>query len=220
MRKNLTIIKLTTERVILMKTRIFEFSAFAALVISIVMCLAFESDCKDIRSNVLRLHVIADSNSTEAQKVKLLVRDALLEEGRELFEGNGNIEEAEIRLSENIDKMKAVAERTLREEGFTYSAEVEITECYFPTRQYGNVTLPAGYYNALRVVLGSGEGENWWCVMFPPMCLPAASEDEARLSDVLDEKCLDIVSDSGKYEVRFWIVEKWYELKSWISDKG
>lgn len=203
-----------------MKIRIFEISAFLALIISVAVCLTFEKDCEDIRSNVLRLHVIADSNSAEAQSVKLTVRDALLEEGRELFEGNGNIEEAEIRLSENLDKMKAVAERTLREKGFTYSAEVEITECYFPTRQYGSVTLPAGYYNALRVVLGSGEGENWWCVMFPPMCLPAAGEDEARLSDVLDEKCLDIVSDSGKYEVRFWIVEKWYELKEWISDKG
>ena len=203
-----------------MKIRIFEISAFLALIISVAVCLIFEKDCEDIRSNVLRLHVIADSNSAEAQSEKLTVRDALLEEGRELFEGNGNIEEAEIRLSENLDTMKAVAERTLREKGYTYSAEVEITECYFPTRQYGSVTLPAGYYNALRVVLGSGEGENWWCVMFPPMCLPAAGEDEARLSDVLDERSLDIVSDSGKYEVRFWIVEKWYELKEWISDKG
>ena len=202
-----------------MKIRIFELSALAAFVISLAMCIAFESDCKNIRNNVLRLHVIADSNSDAAQKVKLLVRDAILEESGELFEGNGNIEEAQIRLSESLDTMKVVAERTLREKGFTYSAEVEITECYFPTRQYGNVTLPAGYYNALRVVLGSGEGENWWCVMFPPMCLPAASKDEARLSDVLDEKSLEIVSESEKYEERFWIVEKWYELKEWAESK-
>ena len=199
-----------------MKTRIFEISSFTALFICIVACIAFEKDCEDIRSNVLRLHVIADSNSAEAQSVKLMVRDAILEESKELFEGNGSIEGAEVRLSENLDVMKAVAERTLRENGYTYSAEVEITECYFPTRQYGDITLPAGYYNALRVVLGSGEGKNWWCVMFPPMCLPAAGKDEAKLSDVLDERSLDIVSDSGKYEVRFWIVEKWYELKEWI----
>jgi stage II sporulation protein R len=102
-----------------MKIRILEISAFLALIISVAVCLTFEKDCEDIRSNVLRLHVIADSNSAEAQSVKLTVRDALLEEGRELFEGNGNIEEAEIRLSENLDKMKAVAERTLRENGFT-----------------------------------------------------------------------------------------------------
>ena len=203
-----------------MKIRIFEASALVAFIISVAMCLVFESDCKNIRNNVLRLHVIADSNSDAAQGVKLLVRDAILEESGELFEGNSNIEEVEIRLSENLDTMKAVAERTLRENGFTYSAEVEITECYFPTRQYGNVTLPAGYYNALRVILGEGEGENWWCVMFPPMCLPAASKDEARLNDVLSEKSMDIVSHSGKYEVRLWIVEKWYELKEWISDKG
>lgn len=199
-----------------MKIRIFEISAFLALFLSIGICLAFENDCKDIRSNVLRLHVIADSNSKEAQSVKLKVRDALLTEGRELFEGNVSVDEAEIRLSENLYRMKSVAERTLRENGYTYSAEVEITECYFPTRRYGDITLPAGYYNALRVVLGEGEGENWWCVMFPPMCLPAASKDEAKLDDVLNEKSMDIVSKSGKYEVRFWIVEKWYELKEWI----
>ena len=202
-----------------MKIRIFEASAFIALFICIISCIAFEKDCEDIRSNVLRLHVIADSNSSEAQSVKLKVRDAILEESGELFEGNTSLDGAEIRLSENLDTMKAVAERTLRENGYTYSAEVEITECYFPTRHYGDITLPAGYYNALRVVLGEGEGENWWCVMFPPMCLPAASKDEAKLSDVLDEKSLDIVSDSGKYEVRFWIVEKWYELKEWVGDR-
>lgn len=203
-----------------MKTRIFEISSFTALFICIVACIAFEKDCEDIRSNVLRLHVIADSNSAEAQSVKLMVRDAILEESKELFEGNGSIEGAEVRLSENLDVMKAVAERTLREKGYTYSAEVEITECYFPTRQYGDITLPAGYYNALRVVLGSGEGKNWWCVMFPPMCLPAAGKDEAKLSDVLDERSLDIVSDSGKYEVRFWIVEKWYEFREWVEAKA
>ena len=196
-----------------MKTRIIEMSAFIALLICVISCIAFEKDCEDIRSNVLRLHVIADSNSSEAQSVKLKVRDAILKESGELFEGNTSIDGAEIRLSENLELMKEVAERTLKENGYTYSAEVEITECYFPTRQYGDITLPAGYYNALRVVLGEGEGENWWCVMFPPMCLPAASKDEAELDDVLNEKSIDIVSHSGKYEVRLWIVEKWYEFR-------
>lgn len=199
-----------------MKMRILEISALTAMIICIAMCVSFEKDCEDIRGNVLRLHVIADSDSAAAQSVKLKVRDALLTEGRELFEGNGSIDEAEVKLSENLDRMKSVAERTLRENGYTYSAEVEITECYFPTREYGGVTLPAGYYNALRVVLGSGEGQNWWCVMFPPMCLPAAEKDETQLSDVLDERSIDIVSDKGRYEVRFWVVEKWYELREWI----
>lgn len=195
-----------------MKLRMLEISAVIALFVCIISCVSFENDCEDIRENVLRLHVIADSDSEEAQSVKLKVRDALLSEGRELFEGNSDIEEAETSISENLELMKAAAERTLRENGYTYSAEIELTECYFPTRQYGNVTLPAGNYNALRVVLGEGEGHNWWCVMFPPMCLPAAGKDEAKLNDVLDEKSIDIVTGGKKYEVRFWIVEKWYEL--------
>ncbi len=195
-----------------MKLRMLELSAVIALFVCIISCVSFENDCEDIRENVLRLHVIADSDSEEAQSVKLKVRDALLSEGRELFEGNSDIEEAETSISENLELMKAAAERTLRENGYTYSAEIELTECYFPTRQYGGVTLPAGNYNALRVILGEGKGRNWWCVMFPPMCLPAASKDEAKLSDVLNEKSMDIVSDGKKYEIRFWIVEKWYEL--------
>lgn len=195
-----------------MKLRMLELSAVIALFVCIISCVSFENDCEDIRENVLRLHVIADSDSEEAQSVKLKVRDALLSEGRELFEGNSDIEEAETSISENLELMKAAAERTLRENGYTYSAEIELTECYFPTRQYGGVTLPAGNYNALRVVLGEGKGRNWWCVMFPPMCLPAAEKEQAKLSDVLDERELDIVTGGKKYEVRFWIVEKWYEL--------
>ncbi|MBR3816524.1 MAG: stage II sporulation protein R [Clostridia bacterium] len=195
-----------------MKLRMLELSAVIALFVCIISCVSFENDCEDIRENVLRLHVIADSDSEEAQSVKLKVRDALLSEGRELFEGNSDIEEAETSISENLELMKAAAERTLRENGYTYSAEIELTECYFPTRQYGGVTLPAGNYNALRVVLGEGEGHNWWCVMFPPMCLPAAQKEQAKLSDVLDERGLDIVTGGKRYEVRLWIVEKWYEL--------
>lgn len=195
-----------------MKIRIFEISAVIALLISVILCVGFENDCEDIRENVLRLHVVADSDSEQAQSVKLKVRDALLEESRGLFEGNTSLDQAQSKLGSSLDEMKAVAERTLREEGYTYSAAVELTRCYFPTRQYGGVTLPAGNYNALRVVLGEGEGHNWWCVMFPPMCLPAAGKDEAKLNDVLDEKSIDIVTGGKKYEVRFWIVEKWYEL--------
>lgn len=195
-----------------MKLRMLELSAVIALFVCIISCVSFENDCEDIRENVLRLHVIADSDSEEAQSVKLKVRDALLSEGRELFEGNSDIEEAETSISENLELMKAAAERTLRENGYTYSAEIELTECYFPTRQYGGVTLPAGNYNALRVILGEGKGRNWWCVMFPPMCLPAAEKEQAKLSDVLDERGLDIVTGGKRYEVRLWIVEKWYEL--------
>ncbi len=197
-----------------MKIRIIEASVFLALFICIFSCLCFEKDCCDIRDNVLRLHVIADDDSAEAQSLKLEVRDALLKKGAELFLGNDSLSAAQGKLSDNLSGLKKIAEDTVKQRGYTYEADIEITRCYFPTRQYGGITLPAGEYNALRVILGEGEGENWWCVMFPPMCLPAAGEDEKKLSDVLNEKSMDIVSKSQKYEVRLWIVEKWYELWS------
>ncbi len=202
-----------------MKIKFLEAAAFLALFICIAACVGFEKDCEDIRQNVLRLHVIADSDSQEAQKLKLQVRDALLLKGEELFSDNDSLDSAQIKLSDNLEQMKKIAEETVKEKGYTYPVEVLLTESYFPTRQYGDITLPAGKYNALKVVIGEGEGQNWWCVMFPPMCLPAASKDEAKLTDVLNEKSMDIVSNEQKYEVRFWIVEKWYELKEWVKGR-
>ena len=200
-----------------MKIKLFEISAFAALIICIVSCIAFEKDCENIRENVLRLHIIADSNSAEAQTLKLKVRDAVLEQGRDIFTGNTDISAAEKSLGDNLELLRDVAQKTIEENGYTYSARVELTSCYFPTRQYGDITLPAGEYNAVRILLGSGEGENWWCVMFPPMCLPAAEGEKEMLGDVLNGKSMEIVSESEKYEVRLWIVEKWYELKAWLE---
>ncbi|MBQ8503321.1 MAG: stage II sporulation protein R [Clostridia bacterium] len=197
-----------------MKTKIFELSVFISLFLCIIGCVSFENNCDDIRHNLLRLHVIASGDTKEEQELKLKVRDAILEKGADVFSQNDTLKTAESKIKDNINLLKETAESTIRENGYTYSATVELTKSYFPTRQYENITLPAGYYNAVKVIIGEGEGQNWWCVMFPPMCLPAASGNEKELKDVLNEKEMDIVTGGSKYEVRFWIVEKWQELKA------
>lgn len=197
-----------------MKTKILEISAFLALFICIVGCVCFENDCEDIRQSLLRLHVIASGDTKEEQELKLKVRDAILEKGAAVFSQNDSLSDAESKIEDNLSLLKQTAENTIRENGYTYSATVELTKSYFPTRQYENITLPAGSYNAVKVIIGEGEGQNWWCVMFPPMCLPAASDSEKKLTDVLNEKEMDIVTGGSKYEIRFWIVEKWQELKA------
>lgn len=196
-----------------MKSRIFELAVFISLFICILSSLSFERDCEDIRQSLLRLHVIASGNTHEEQELKLKVRDAVLTAGADIFSRNDDLDSARLKAEENAEKLRVIAEETLRKNGCTYPATVEVTECYFPTRQYENITLPAGKYNAVRVIIGEGKGKNWWCVMFPPMCLPAAKENEAELSDVLGEKSMNIVENRNKYEVRLWIVEKWYELR-------
>lgn len=200
-----------------MKIKAIELSVFAALIICIASSISFERDCEDIRQSLLRLHVIASGDTQQEQEIKLKVRDAILTAGADIFSHNDDLTSAKSKAERNIIELQSIAEDTLRKNGCTYPVKVEVAECYFPTRQYESITLPAGKYNAVRVIIGDGAGQNWWCVMFPPMCLPAAKENEAELSEVLSEKSLKIVENADRYEVRLWIVEKWYELRERVA---
>ena len=162
----------------------------------------------NVREECLRLHVLANTDSEEDQSVKLKVRDAILEETGELFVSCKTASEAVSEASAYKEEIKAVAERVLNENGFSYGAEVLIEEEYFGTRQYDNVSLPAGNYTALKVLLGEGEGHNWWCVMFPPLCLPAVSESlEDSVYGVFGENGGNLVTGKSGYKVKFRIVE-------------
>ena len=172
--------------------------------------MSFASACKDIRNSVLRMHVIANSDSAEDQALKLKVRDAVLEAGKEYFDNSESAAEAEKKLVLVKDELEAVAKKTVIDNGYDYDVKVNIGNAYFPTKTYdGEVTLPAGEYEAVNVVIGSGNGHNWWCVMFPPMCLPAA-ESDVELDEVLSRDEYEIVKSNPKFEPRFKIIE-WYE---------
>ena len=185
-----------------------EISVLIALVLCCVINVnAFSKQCDSIREKMLRMHVIANSDSVEDQELKLKVRDAVLEEGKELFDGSVTSEDAEKILVPHIEELEKVALETIKSEGFDYKVKITVGEEYFKTRTYDNsVTLPAGYYTAVKVVIGEGQGQNWWCAMFPPMCLPAANA-ECELSDVLNDDETDIVTNSEKYKFKFKIVE-------------
>ncbi len=161
-----------------------------------------------VREECLRLHVLADTDSEADQSVKLKVRDAILEETGDMFISCASASEAVNRVLEKKEVIKEIAENVLRENGFDYGAEVFVEEEYFGTRQYENVSLPAGNYTALRVVLGKGEGHNWWCVMFPPLCLPAVTErTDDSVYGVFGENGGDLVTGKSGYKVKFRIVE-------------
>ena len=196
-----------------MKLKLIEIALFLSLFISIVSCISFEKECDGIREKVMRLHVIANSDSEADQTLKLKVRDRILSESEAVFSPSENLREAERDVEENMDELKACAEKAVKAEGYSYNVKVSFEPSYFPTRTYENVTLPAGYYKSLKVIIGEGEGRNWWCVLFPPMCLPAAMKEEEVLSAVLSEDELSVVSSKPEYEVRFWIVEKIQEIK-------
>ncbi len=198
-----------------MKAKIFDIAVIISLVfVFVISVVSFENTCKGIRGQVLRLHVVADNDTAEAQRIKLMVRDAIIEGRGELFEDAGNLAAAESITEENLLDIGLIAAETMKSEGYNMPVRVERGRSYFPTRTYENsVTLPAGYYSALKIIIGEGKGQNWWCVMFPPMCLTAAQEKEI-MADVLTDKEMGLVTSKPKYEVRFWIVEKYWELKS------
>lgn len=193
-----------------------ELAALIAFIICITLSTyKLDSECEGIRENVLRLHVVAASDSDADQKIKLQLRDELLLKGKEVFSGSGTKAEAEEKLRYGISLMQKEADDFLSKEGYPHKARVSLEKSYFPTRSYESFTLPAGIYDALKVTIGSGEGQNWWCVMFPALCLPAADKGKADFDGILTDKQQKIITDE-KYEVRLWLVEKWQEMKDFF----
>lgn len=200
-----------------MKKDFFISLALVAIILTacILNIVSFAQACDSVRRDVLRLHVVADSNSETDQKLKLLVRDAVLEKGGELFEGTVTVDTVKAEILPRVDELKAAATKVLRENGCKNSVEITVTEEYFNTRCYEDFTMPAGVYTAVRVNIGSAQGQNWWCVMFPPLCLPAASTDaDAFFTDAE----MKVVSSSPEYEPRFKIVEIIESIKAKLKE--
>lgn len=188
----------------------------AGLVIAIVAAmLPFGAKCAEIRKSVFRLHIIAASDSSRDQALKIKVRDGLLSLTDEIFSGARTAAEAEEAARNNIAALREKAAETLRENGCSDSVSLTVGTAWFNTREYDDFTLPAGEYEALRVVIGEGKGKNWWCVMFPAVCLPAAS---AEIDDALDEDSSEIVHGKTIYKPAFGIVELYERIRKLFTD--
>lgn len=197
-----------------------------AIIISIVFLLlwnisVFAYQCGEIRSDVLRLHILANSDSEEDQKLKLKVRDEILKTGYGIFNGSVCIENAVEKITPQINKIKETAEQVIKDNGYDYKVTVTLENEYFSTRVYNDsITLPAGKYLALKVIIGNGQGKNWWCVMFPALCLPAVESNQRdEIDKVLNTDEEEIILDSSKYEVRFKIVELIESLKEKVDNR-
>lgn len=166
-----------------------------------------------LRGSVLRLHILAESDSERDQTLKLRVRDALLESG--ILEGADSLAEAEAIAADRLPDIERIAETVLRANGCDLPVEAELADTDFDVRTYGDITMPAGTYRALRVKIGSAQGHNWWCVMYPSLCVPAACEvtdDKQTELERFDDEELDIMYEPEKYEIRFAIWDKIKEL--------
>lgn len=170
---------------------------------------ALMNDKSALSNNLIRLHVIANSDSQEDQMVKLKVRDAVLEEIRGITEIAADRNEAYSLLTERLPGLQETANRVLQAQGSTAMATVELGEEAYPTRQYDTFSLPAGVYDSLRITIGDGEGQNWWCVVFPGLCLPTASDEVAdtAVSAGFSEDLGNTLTTQDGYQVRFFLLD-------------
>lgn len=181
----------------------------------------------DISNSVFRLHVIANSNSEEDQNLKYKVRDALIEYMNSISKGVSSKEEAIKIAEENKENFYNIAKKVINDNGFNYNVNINIGNFSFPTKTYGDISLPAGFYDALKVEIGEASGRNWWCVMFPSLCFVDVSEgivpDESKedlQSNLQEEEYNLISSDNLEFQVKFKLVELFENAKIIIANKG
>lgn len=181
---------------------------------------------ENLSNSVFRLHVIANSDTQEDQDLKYIVRDKLIEYMNTLSQSCSSKEEVIKIAQDKLKNFKQIAENTIREQGFSYPVEVEIGNFEFPTKTYGDISFPAGYYDALRVKIGEAKGKNWWCVMFPPLCfvdvttgiVPDNSKDDLKQN--LSNEEYKIISDTESSDItlKFKLIE-FFENNGLITAK-
>ena len=195
------------------------------VLIACIFCIAcsalfsFGEECSFIRENTLRLHILANSDSPADQALKLKIRDAVLSCSGELFSGCDTRQKMISAAQEQLPKIQQVAEKTALHNGYELPVTASVTDMFFETRRYDHVILPAGIYTAVRIELGAAAGKNWWCVLYPPLCVSAAqtgfTEEEAQISDsLLQQDALP------HYRARLAVVEWWETLCRWAKEKG
>ncbi len=183
---------------------------FLLLLYSSICAISYAQNIStDIANSVFRLHVIANSDTQEDQNLKYKVRDNLLDYMNKICENTNTKQEAISIVEKNKDTFEQIASNTIKEQGYDYPVKINIGNFEFPTKNYGDISLPAGYYDALRVEIGEAKGQNWWCVMFPPLCFVDISsgvvpeESKELMENNLSEEEFALVSNQSDNEIQF-----------------
>ncbi len=177
---------------------------------------------QELADSMIRLHIIANSDRDEDQALKLAVRDQVLAEAKEIYPEGATLEEARQVLEGHLDDLAEAGQKVVEEQGFDYPVTAQLTQCWFPTKEYQDFSLPAGNYTALRVTIGEGAGQNWWCVAFPPLCLGAASQtvDYATQAGYFTPQQAALVTEENQgYVLKFKGMELLGQFQEWISNR-
>lgn len=202
------------------KLKKWELCLMFGLLCALVSGAWLEREQTALADRMIRLHVIANSDSAEDQALKLAVRDRVLERAEGVYPAGADLDTARTALEDSLTELAAAGRREVEARGYDYPVTAAITQCWFPTKEYDGFSLPAGEYTALRVVIGEGEGKNWWCVAFPPLCLGAASEtvdDAVSAGRFTPEQGALMTREGQEYVLKFKALELWDELKHSVN---
>lgn len=190
--------------------------AVIAIIIGLVCTYLFSPEAqaqdemqKEIASKIIRFHVRANSDSDEDQELKLMVKDAVVSYLSEEMKAADSKDDSAAYIKAHIEEIEAIALEVIKEQGYSYTVNAYITTEYFPTKSYGDVTIPCGEYDAFRIDIGENAGNNWWCILYPPLCFVqgsygiATEESKMLLKNVLDEDEFDYVSGASSEEIGF-----------------
>ena len=202
-----------------MKWKIGEVSLLLALAVTMVWGAWSLQEQDALQEKMIRLHVIANSDSQEDQALKLEVRDRVLERATALLEQSSDMLDAKVRLENALPAIETAAQEEISAQGYDYTVSARLEQTEFPTKLYDGFSLPSGEYLALRVVIGEGAGENWWCVVYPPLCMTAATDmQETALTMGLGEKDISLMTEENTgYVLKFRSVELWENLRQWLQ---
>ena len=197
-----------------MKKRVVSLILLAASALTVTLCAVLQAQSQRMADKIIRLHVVANSDTSADQAVKLAVRDAVLREAGRVLDGAEDPKQA---VAAQLPALEAAANAELQRQGSEDLARVSFRRELFPTREYDTFSLPAGVYDSLRVTIGQGEGHNWWCVIFPPLCAQAAGLSERAVQALSDDDVRLVTESDGGYVVRFRLLELWDALVQRVS---
>ena len=202
------------------KLKTWEAALIFGVLIAVVAGSWLGQEQEELADCVIRFHVIANSDSEEDQALKLAVRDRVLEQAEGLYPQNATLSQAQAALEGHLGALAAAGRAVVEEKGYDYPVTAQLEESWFPTKEYEGFALPAGKYTALRVTIGDGRGQNWWCVAFPPLCLGAASEtvEQAAQAGLFTPEQAALVTGGGEgYVLKFKAMELLGELRGLLN---
>ena len=198
-----------------------EIALMVALAVTLLWGVWSLQEQDGLERKMIRLHVIANSDAQDDQALKLQVRDAVLAQATDLLQQSRDMVDAQRKLSLALPAIETAAREKVVAEGYDYAVAARLEQTEFPTKEYDGFSLPAGEYLALRVVIGEGAGQNWWCVVFPPLCTAAATDiEETAIATGLGEEDISLITEENQgYVLKFRSLELWESLRQWLKKR-